>query len=135
MRQFIRHPSDVPIDYELDQKLERTHDQLKNYSDGGVCFVAEEWIEPDTEIQVSITVAPPAFHAIGTVVWCKSIGGRFEVGVRFQGDETDYALRMIEQICHIEQYKKDVQENEGRRLSGEEAAMEWIERYASEFPR
>ena len=41
---------------------------------------------------------------------------------------------MVEQICHIEQYKQDVFEKDGRRLSGEQAALEWIEKYATDFP-
>jgi len=134
MRQFIRHPANVPIDYQLGGKLETERPQLKNYSDGGVCFTTEEWVEPDVEIEISITTLPKPFQAKGTVVWCKSIDGRFEVGVRFQDADTTYALRMIEQICHIEQYRQELLEREGRKLSREEAAAEWIERYGADFP-
>ena len=41
---------------------------------------------------------------------------------------------MVEQICHIEQYRREVLKKEGRRLSSEEAASEWIVKYASDFP-
>jgi hypothetical protein len=41
---------------------------------------------------------------------------------------------MIEQICHIEHYRKEVKLAEGRELSSEEAADEWIKRYAGDFP-
>ena len=41
---------------------------------------------------------------------------------------------MIEQICHIEHYRKEVARVEGRELSTQEAASEWISRYASDFP-
>jgi hypothetical protein len=41
---------------------------------------------------------------------------------------------MIEQICHIESYRRDVAQQEGRQLTTEEAAVEWISRYASSFP-
>jgi hypothetical protein len=41
---------------------------------------------------------------------------------------------MIEQICHIEHYRKEVKLVEGRELSSEEAADEWITRYAGDFP-
>ncbi len=42
---------------------------------------------------------------------------------------------MIEQVCYIEQYRKEVLKKEGRKLSGEEAAMEWVEKYAKDSPR
>jgi phage tail tape-measure protein len=41
---------------------------------------------------------------------------------------------MVEQLCYIEQYKQMVKTLEDRNISGEEAAMEWIEKYAGEFP-
>ena len=41
---------------------------------------------------------------------------------------------MIEQICHIEHYRKEVERLEGRALSAHEAAGEWISKYAGDFP-
>jgi len=43
-------------------------------------------------------------------------------------------VRMIEQICYIEHYRKEVLLNEGRRITSEQAALEWIEKYAQDFP-
>jgi hypothetical protein len=42
---------------------------------------------------------------------------------------------LVEQVCHIEQYKKEVFLKEGRLLSGDEAAAEWIEKFANQFPQ
>jgi hypothetical protein len=42
---------------------------------------------------------------------------------------------MVEQICHIEHYKREVAEREGRELSGQQAAKEWIAKYAASFPQ
>jgi len=41
---------------------------------------------------------------------------------------------MIEQICHIDHYRKEVLEREGRQLSSAEAAMEWVTKFAQDFP-
>ena len=41
---------------------------------------------------------------------------------------------MIEQICHIEHYRAEVEGKEGRELSSQEAAKEWISSYAGDFP-
>jgi hypothetical protein len=41
---------------------------------------------------------------------------------------------MVEQVAYIESYKKQVREREGRTITGEQAAFEWIARYADSFP-
>ena len=41
---------------------------------------------------------------------------------------------MVEQICHIEHYKSEVLAREGRHLDGEQAAREWIQKFAHGFP-
>jgi hypothetical protein len=38
---------------------------------------------------------------------------------------------MVEQICFIEHYKNEVLETEGRALTSEQAAAEWIEKYGA----
>ncbi|MDY6992513.1 MAG: hypothetical protein SVR94_07890 [Pseudomonadota bacterium] len=44
-----------------------------------------------------------------------------------------FRSRMLEQVCQIEKYRQSL-EQQGRTISIEEAAMEWISRYAAEFP-
>lgn len=97
MRRFIRHQSDLPIAYQLHGKLDVNQKPLKNYCEGGLCFLADEWIEPDAEIHLSIQLPSTAFQALATVVWCKPVNGHYEVGVRFQDEATEFAMRMIEQ--------------------------------------
>jgi hypothetical protein len=41
---------------------------------------------------------------------------------------------MVEQVCHVESYRRAVEQREGRQLTAEEAAEEWISRHASSFP-
>jgi hypothetical protein len=134
MRLYIRHPSDVPIDYQLGDRDDTKRDQLSNYSEGGLCFVAKEHIEPGSEINFAIPIMPPQFHATGVVIWCRKEGDEYQVGVKFTEEETAYAVRMVEQLCYIEHYRQSVRESEGRLLSGEEAALEWIEKFADHFP-
>jgi hypothetical protein len=134
MRLYIRHPSDVPIDYQLGGRTDTSRDKLANYSEGGLCFVAKQWIEPGSEIHFAIPITPPEFHATGVVVWCREEAGEFQVGVKFTEAETAFAVRMVEQLCYIEHYRQSVRASEGRKLTGEEAALEWIEKYAGSFP-
>jgi hypothetical protein len=41
---------------------------------------------------------------------------------------------MVEQVCSIERYRREVEAGEGRVLTAPEAAAEWIARYAGRFP-
>ena len=59
----------------------------------------------------------------------------FDIGVAFDADNDDaYRVRLCEQICRIEQYKRDVLLDEGRFLTSDEAAAEWIAEHAAAFP-
>tara|TARA_R110001592_G_scaffold59660_13_gene181124 strand:+ start:5431 stop:5568 length:138 start_codon:yes stop_codon:yes gene_type:complete len=42
---------------------------------------------------------------------------------------------MVEQVCQIENYRREVKKREGRELDPEEAAVEWIAAYAEDFNR
>jgi hypothetical protein len=134
MRQFIRHPSDVPIDFKLCGADISNQELLKNYSEGGLCFSSDTWVEPDSEIQVTIPIPNREFRARASVVWCKFIDGTYEVGIRFVDADAEHAVLMYEQIYQIERYKEEKLTLEGRHLSGEEAAREWIGQYAGDFP-
>ncbi len=135
MRQFIRHPSDIPIEYSFANARAHEKEHLKNVSEGGLRFFASVRLEIGSAIRINIPVCEPAFQATGVVVWCRPQGDHYDVGVEFEDATTEFSVRMVEQVCHIEHYKKQVLEKEGRRLSGEEAAAEWISKYAKDFPR
>jgi hypothetical protein len=42
---------------------------------------------------------------------------------------------MVEQVCHIEDYRRSVLRTERRELSLDEAAAEWIAKHAADFPQ
>ena len=50
-------------------------------------------------------------------------------------DRSEFLARMKAQCYQIEQYRVAVMRTEGRRLSQDEAGMEWVERYAEAFAR
>ncbi len=135
MRQFIRHPSTIPIHYQLQEVVGDSKEYLRNISEGGLCFISHSKVELGVMIDISIPLVDPRFHAAGMVVWCHEKPGGFEVGVHFDNPQVEFAVRMVEQVCQIEQYKQQILEQDGRKLSGEEAAMEWIENFADRFPR
>lgn len=134
MRSFIRHPSDIPIDFQLEELVTKGTDYLKNVSHGGLAFTAKVALTPGATIRINIPLVQPVFQAIGTVTWCHPQQHEFEIGIQFLDDDDRFRARMVEQICHIEQYKQDVLEKDGRQLTGEQAAIEWIEQFATTFP-
>lgn len=138
MRNYIRHPSGIPIDFRAEDTqaaLPEAHsNQLKNISEGGLAFHSRESLTPGTLLRVRIPIVMPVFQAVGRVSWCHSKGGYFEVGIEFLDQDDVFRARMVEQICHIEHYRQQVLEEEGRELSSEQAAEEWISRFAPGFP-
>ena len=135
MRQYIRHPTDIPIEYSVSDPKFGHREKLNNISTGGLCFRAEDPIDPTTMLHIVIPVCEPAFEVNAEVVWCHQIRDHYHVGVKFADADTVFAVRMVEQVCHIEQYRKDILAGGGQHMTSEEAAAEWISKYAKDFPR
>lgn len=145
MRRYIRHPSEIPIQFQINEAEPPVAHRMRDVSHGGLCFTADRPVARGTRIHINIpvmlqasqmdTVAPQPFEADGVVAWCRREGQSYAVGVQFADQSTQFGVRMVEQVCHIEHYRFDVLQEEGRVLSSEEAAREWVERYAAEFPQ
>ena len=143
-REYIRHPSDIPLQYTLIDEPRHDVDSTHNVSLGGLSFSVAEDIKINSWLTITIPVNNDDFEVEAQVRWCRaqdnssfdsSLSALFDVGVQFSDTLDAFSIRMVEQICHIENYKKQVLEKEGRALSNDEAAAEWIEKYATEFPR
>ena len=109
-------------------------DTLTNVSLGGLSFISGQAIEVGQKVSVCIPILKQDNRLAGTVVWCEKSKNGYEIGLEFEGKKDVFRLRMIEQICHIEHYRKEIKIVEGRELNSEEAAKEWISRYAGDFP-
>ncbi|MBV1885236.1 MAG: PilZ domain-containing protein [Gammaproteobacteria bacterium] len=134
IRNYIRHPSDIPIEIHVSDLKPPNSLNLVNISVGGLAYQSDYFIEPGLVISVRIPTISDEFQVTGEVTWCRKSDDKFDVGIQFNEQHDLFNTRMIEQICHIEHYKRHVQEQENRTLSGEEAALEWIEKYAATFP-
>ena len=133
MRRFIRHPSEIPISYSVDSQQPHV-DSLRDIGLGGLSFKTERPVKIGSRISLTIDVDSEPFRAEGTVVWSKPEGDHYSVGVEFFDKATHYSVRMVEQVCHIEQYRSSAYTNEGRSISSEQAAKEWVHKYAEAFP-
>ncbi len=132
MRSFIRHPSDIPIEFG-GVECSGT-ERLANVSYGGVSVHVGSPLQPGSNVTLRIRWVTPSFEAECRVVWCRPEQGGFLVGVAFLDAEVAFRARMVEQVCHIEHYKRQVKAREGRNLTSQDAAQEWICKHAAEFP-
>ncbi len=134
MRSYIRHPSDIPLEYKLESVADTATLNLNNVSYGGVSFNSDDPIKIGAVIELKILFVQPEFVSKCQVTWCQFENGYYVVGAMFLEQNDVYMARMVEQICHIEHYKNEVQRREGRIMSGEQAANEWIAKFAQNFP-
>ncbi len=136
MRSYIRHPSDIPIHIQVESSvMNHTRQQLNNVSYGGLAFSNPQPIPLGTLLRMQIDSVQPAFSTEGIVTHCRPEQEGYIVGIEFIHRNDLFVARMVEQICHIEHYKREVAQREGRHLSGQQAAKEWIAKYAAHFPQ
>ncbi len=133
-RRYIRHPSRMPIRFNLNGDLPRRDEYMRNVGEGGLCFATLVALDPGLPIRLVIPVFGQPFEIDGAVVWCRVAGRAYEVGVAFLTPQDQFCVRMLEQLCYIEDYRTQVEREEGRTLSSEQAAAEWVERFADKFP-
>ncbi|MDC1286944.1 PilZ domain-containing protein [Gammaproteobacteria bacterium] len=140
IRKFIRHPVELPIQVATswveDENDETTDQTITNISLGGLAFISPTPLDVLERVRVSIPILERDNSLVGNVIWCEKSAGDsgYEIGVEFERSRDVFRLRMIEQICHIEHYRREALRIEGRELSAQEAADEWIARYAGDFP-
>ncbi len=135
MRAFVRHTSDIPIEVQPEDLSINTEERLTNIGAGGLSFCTSVELHKGAHVRIRISLVNPVFEVRGRVVWCRKVGETHHVGIQFVEANDSSRVRMIEQICRIEQYKKEILRKEGRTLSGRDAALEWIGRYAESFHR
>lgn len=132
-RRFIRHPSSIPISFRLGKRRHRK--MTKDVSEGGLCFSSRNAVEEGETILLEIDACQPAFCAEGIVRWCQEEGRHFLIGVAFSDKTVRYAMRMVEQICHIEAYRRRLEAETGEAITSQQAAFRWIAEQAGSFPQ
>jgi len=132
-RQYIRHPTEIPVEVRPGDGEGGQH-RARNLSLGGLSFHSNAELTLGSVINLRIASVEPAFESEARVVWCMPVAQGFDLGVAFLNAEDAFRARMVEQICHIESYRRRLMSDEGRALTPEAAAREWIARYANSFP-
>lgn len=131
-RQFLRHTVRVPLEIEAVSDaplLERA----TNVSFGGLAFESTACREIGEILRLRIPTVHPPFEAQAKVAWCRPEGSAFLIGVEFLDSSAAFQSRMVQQVCSIENYRREMEES-GRTLTTDEAANEWISKFAGRFP-
>ncbi|MBE9503879.1 MAG: PilZ domain-containing protein [Proteobacteria bacterium] len=129
MRNYIRHPSDIPLEIVTETLQDRSPQTMKDVSLGGLSFFSEQAHNIWDIIKVSIPYVKPAFVSEGQVTWCIKQGDRYEVGVEFFTADDDSRARIVKQVFYIEDFIKEVKKPGRGRDDIELAAREWIKRH------
>ena len=133
-RRYIRHPSDIPIENTLSEGCRLQSQVLADVSLGGLSFHVSEPLAIGQSLSLCIPSIRPDLKIDSWVTWCEKSQHGYQVGIAFLQDQDRFTIRMVEQICHIEAYRQRILEQEGRVLTATEAAREWIDLYAEDFP-
>lgn len=153
VREFIRHTVDVPLEFSTvraddaddlghfdpgpasPREPEDTRSAHSvNVGFGGLAFHSNYCPAVGELIELRIPSVDPPFVAKARVAWCRPEDGNYLIGASFQDASDAFRSRMVQQVCSIESYRKEVREKEGRDLTTEQASAEWIAKFAGRFP-
>ena len=126
---FIRHPDEFPIEFDLTESTS-TPNPLASLQ--LVCHSSTPFQSGEV-IAIKIPSISPQLKINGTVESCENKQEGYELGIAFNNDAL-MRIRMLEQLCYIQRYRNHVLAIEGRDISDQDAALEWIGKYAHLFP-
>ncbi len=133
IRKHGRHITGVPIEVSSAQVPVDVDDcedaTITNISLGGLSFTANARLDIANPIEVHFPVLREDRVLGARVVWCEKMPRGYEVGLEFDHPEEIDRLKLVEHICHIENYRKEIESREGRKINSEQAALEWVSRF------
>jgi hypothetical protein len=133
LRKFTRHSTDLPIAVHFEELVASESSYLNNISEGGLSFNAMVPVDPGSVLHIRIPLNKPVFDFAGRVVWCTKKGLEYAVGVEFVSSDAAFRQRIVGLVRSIEEYRVRVNAQEGRNLSSQQAALEWIGKFSNEL--
>lgn len=131
---FIRHPSDFPIRCRRVLNWRRSAHIGVDRGNLGVCFESPRFIASGNMVELSVRLRGETQRFRGKVVLVRDISFGYEIGVWMASMADTARMRIVEQICHIESYLNEKRERVGETVTRENAAQEWISKFAGTFP-
>ncbi len=128
----IEHPRDIPLLLEQSNPPPHLHDVIAR--SGSLSCLDSHQREPGSLLRISLPDLSDDYWAWMRVHWCCRQADYFQLGLDFLDSEQAFRFRLGEQIAQINRYRQQIQCEEGRRLNQEQAAQEWIGKFAAAFP-
>jgi len=128
---YMRHPHGVPLS--LQQVCNPVVPDCDDPGVGVICHCATGYGIGE-QVRLMIPQLDNGNGPLGRVDWCQPVGSGYELGIRFRDRENAMRARMLEQLSHIYRYRQQQLQQQGRFISLDQAAHEWIARYAALFP-
>jgi len=116
LREFFRHPAEIPIEVWSDDDTEGDCQYLTNISLGGLAFKSNHEWQMHSTVSIHLLLNP-SIRICGTVVWCQKLEEMYQIGIKFlDNPQLDNRLKenMIDEVCEADLYKKilfDITEN------------------------
>ncbi|MBT3294540.1 MAG: PilZ domain-containing protein [Verrucomicrobia bacterium] len=137
-RKFFRHPTSVPIECRVDGHGDYAPHEVRDVSHGGIAFVSDRPYELGDIVELRYPTLTHPETVRGMIVWTVAADGGASPthinGLSFSDPSARYHGRIVEQICHIEDYRIEQRKQQARDLTHGEAAAEWIAANAADFP-
>jgi hypothetical protein len=134
MRKFLRHPSDMPVELVLRRQACIAWQRLNNISLGGVACNSTRGFRRGTSVELRIPLFGEQARYPGVVAWCRRLAEGYLVGIAFLDEDTLFRARMVEQVCQIQHYRQQLEQESGEPMAIEHCAREWIAKHAAQFP-
>lgn len=134
MRGTTRHNTSIPVDLQINGKgAQLSSLRVANISAGGLGIYAPSAVATGTPVTLNFCDTWPDYVIRGDVAWCLDEPQGYHLGIEFQHANEAFKARMLAQFGQIQRYRSSVRQNEGRRLTTDQAAREWIDLYAEAF--
>ncbi len=127
----IDHPTSQPLRYRIEPDLHLTERRRRGVL---LRFHSRRHLPRGTRLELQIPIRGEVHTFHGEVIRLEGSTESHRVEVWINHREESFAARMVEQLCHIAHYRLGVVRREGRNISEEQAADEWISRFAADFP-
>lgn len=135
MRGFLRHPSCVPVELQLCRQSILPRQHLQHINLGGIACNSSRALSRGAAVELSIPMLGASAKCLGVVAWCQRQHDTYLVGVAFTDPDILFRARMVQQVCQIEHYRLQREQELGVPLTTECVAAEWVSKHAAQFPQ
>ncbi|MDD1507671.1 MULTISPECIES: PilZ domain-containing protein [Pseudomonadaceae] len=133
MRRFLRHSSNLPVELRLRRHSPSASQRLDNISLGGAACHSSHPLALGTPITLHIPLLGDQAAYPGEVAWCTKQTNNYLLGVAFSEHAPELRAHMVEEVCHLEQYRRHREQQAGQALPLELIAEEWREQRLTVF--